>query len=59
MNAGKIVTISGLTMLVAAAFRALADLLQQQSFDLWSGILVAGCLLLGIGAWIAKRAAKA
>lgn len=59
MNAGKIVTISGLTMLVAAAFRALADLLQQQSFDLWSGILVVGCLLLGIGAWIAKRAAKA
>ncbi|MFQ5754355.1 MAG: hypothetical protein ACE5HI_20430 [bacterium] len=46
---GKAILYTGLALIAAAAFRGFLELLRFETFDVWSVILAAGCILASIG----------
>jgi hypothetical protein len=51
---GKAFLYTGLALVVAAAVRATSDMLLADTFDPWSAVLAAGCILASIGLGINK-----
>ncbi|NIR48972.1 hypothetical protein GWO43_11095 [candidate division KSB1 bacterium] len=46
---GRAILYTGLTMIVAAALRAILDLLRLETIDAWSVVLAVGCIMASIG----------
>lgn len=46
---GRGLVFFGVALLIAAAVRALADMLQADRFDPWSLVVAAGLILMSIG----------
>jgi len=46
---GRGLLYTGLALILASALRGLLDMLQSETFDPWSIVLAAGCILVSIG----------
>lgn len=46
---GRAILYTGLAMIVAAALRAILDLLRFETIDVWSIVLAVGCIMASIG----------
>jgi len=52
---GRGILAFGLALIIATAIRAVLDMLQSETFDIWSVIFFAGCILSSIGMGIIKK----
>lgn len=54
-SVGRGLLFFGFALVVATAFRALANLLQADPFDPWSVVLAVGCISMSIGLGLLKQ----